>query len=38
MRKADYLPQPVKSKVSGCVFFAGEDDDDEPRKRRHIAE
>ena len=34
MRKADYLPQPVRTDVSGCTFFDGEDHDELDRKRR----
>ena len=34
MRKADYLPQPVRPDASGCTFFDGEDHDELDRKRR----
>ena len=34
MRKADYLPQPVRNDASGCTFFDGEDHDELDRKRR----
>ena len=34
MRKADYLPQPVRGDSSGLTFFDGEDHDELDRKRR----
>ena len=38
MRKADYLPQPVEKNYSGCVFFHGEDHDEEARIKRQQEE
>ena len=33
MRKADYFPDQVKSQSSGCVWFRGEDQEEEDRKK-----
>ena len=38
MRKADYFEPAVKPQVSGCVFFRGEDLEEEQRKKQHQAE
>ena len=39
MRKADYhRPDRVDAKTSGCTFFRGEDDDFDPRQKRHQEE
>ena len=38
MRKADYFEPAVKPQVSGCVFFRGEDLEEEERKKAHQLE
>ena len=38
MRKADYFEPAVKPQVSGCVFFRGEDHEEEERKKAHQLE
>jgi len=38
MRKADYFPETVMPKVSGCVTFTGEDLGEDERVKRQRAE
>ena len=38
MRKADYFPDQVKGQSSGCVWFRGEDHEEEDRKKAQAAE